>query len=158
MRILAGILIRIAISGAQRLAHPGPLEVVAQFNTVWEAGDIEGALAYVADDAEYELHISDEVLPFAGKTVGRAAIEATLRRIRADWEYILYRPLALAEDGNVVRFQVEFMYRHRASGEVLSGRFRLVMRVEDGLIKRADEYHDRAKVEAFMRLVGDPKP
>jgi hypothetical protein len=31
------------------------------------------------------------------------------------------------------------------------------MRIEDGLIKRADEYHDRAKVEAFMRLVGRPE-
>ena len=30
----------------------------------------------------------------------------------------------------------------------------MIMRVEDGLIVRADEYHDRAKVEAFMRLFG----
>jgi ketosteroid isomerase-like protein len=44
------------------------------------------------------------------------------------------------------------MYRHRRSGEVLSGRFRMIMRVEDGLIVRTDEYHDRAKVEAFLRL------
>jgi len=136
------------------LPHPDPLEVVTQFNRAWEAGDIEAALTYVADDAVYELHVSDEVLPFGGTTAGRAAIEAMLRRIRADWEYILYRPLPLTQAGNIVRFQVEFMYRHRASGEVLSGRFRLVMRIEDGLIKRADEYHDRAKVEAFMRLVG----
>ena len=49
------------------------------------------------------------------------------------------------------------MYRHRASGEVLSGRFRMVMQVKDGLIDRADEYHDRAKVEAFLRLVGQPR-
>ncbi len=49
------------------------------------------------------------------------------------------------------------MYRHRASGEVLDGRFRHVMRVKDGLIVRTDEYHDRAKVETFMRLVGGPQ-
>ncbi len=137
----------------------GPLEVVAQFNAAWDPGDIEAALAFVAEDAVYELHISDQVLPFGGASVGRAAIEATLRRIRADWEYILYRPLAPTADGNTVRFQVEFMYRHRASGEVLSGRFRLVMLIEDGLIKRADEFHDSAKVEAFMRLVaGSEEP
>jgi ketosteroid isomerase-like protein len=50
------------------------------------------------------------------------------------------------------------MYRHRDSGEVLSGRFRHVMRVENGLIRRVDEFHDRAKVEAFMRLVKATKP
>jgi len=136
------------------LLHPAPADVVAKFNAAWEAGDVEAALAFVADDAVYELHISSEVLPFGGQAVGRAAIEATFRRIRADWDYILYRPLALTEAGDIVRFQVEFMYRHLASGQVLSGRFRLVMRIEGGLIKRADEYHDRAKVEAFMRLVG----
>jgi ketosteroid isomerase-like protein len=141
------------------LLHPAPAEVVAKFNAAWENGDIESALRFVAEDAAYELHISNEVLPFGGQTIGRDAIAATLRRIRADWDYILYRPLALTEAGNIVRFQVEFMYRHRASGEVLNGRFRLVMRIEDGLIVRADEYHDRAKVEAFMRLVrGSGKP
>jgi uncharacterized protein len=136
------------------LSDPGPLDVVTHFNKAWEAGDIEGALAFVAENAVYELHVSNDVLPFGGEAVGRAAIEAAFRRIRADWEYILYRPLALAGHGDIVRFQVEFMYRHRASGEVLSGRFRLVMRIENGLIARTDEYHDRAKVEAFMRLVG----
>jgi len=91
---LVGILNRIARGWERGLPHPDPLEVVTQFNRAWEAGDIEAALTYVADDAVYELHVSDEVLPFGGTTAGRAAIEAMLRRIRADWEYILYRPLA----------------------------------------------------------------
>jgi ketosteroid isomerase-like protein len=135
------------------LPHPDPLAVVTHFNAVWDAGDIEGVLALLADNAEYELHISKEVLPYGGLACGRADIGDKLRLMRADWEYILYRPFSLAADGSIVRFQVEFMYRHRESGQVLSGRFRLVMRVEDGKILRVDEFHDRAKVEAFMRLV-----
>jgi ketosteroid isomerase-like protein len=131
-----------------------PTDVVAGFNAAWAAGDIEAALAFIAEDAVYELHISGDVLPFGGVTAGRANIATTLRKIRTEFEYILYRPLRYAAAGDTARFQVEFMYRHRASGEVLSGRFRLVMQVKDGLIVRADEYHDRAKVEAFMRLVG----
>jgi ketosteroid isomerase-like protein len=62
--------------------------------------------------------------------------------------------ISISSKGDVVRYQVEFMYRHRQSGETLSGRFRMVMRVKDGLLIRADEYHDRPKVEAFMRLFG----
>jgi ketosteroid isomerase-like protein len=140
------------------LPHPDPFAVVANFNTLWEAGDIDAALALIANDAEFELHISIDVLPYGGMAAGRDAIEAKLRRMRADWDYILYRPFALAADGNIVRFQVEFMYRHRESGQVLSGRFRFVMRVENGLIVRVDEFHDRAKVEAFMRLVRASRP
>jgi ketosteroid isomerase-like protein len=135
------------------LPHAAPIDVVAGFNAAWAAGDIEGALSFIAEDAVYELHISSDLLAFGGVTAGRANIAAALRKIRADFEYILYRPRRYAAAGDTVRFQVEFMYRHRASGEVLSGRFRLVMQVKDGLLVRADEYHDRAKVEAFMRLV-----
>ncbi len=40
------------------------------------------------------------------------------------------------------------------AAKCLSGRFRMIMRVENGLLVRTDEYHDRAKVEAFMRLFG----
>jgi ketosteroid isomerase-like protein len=131
-----------------------PTEVVAAFNATWAAGDIAAALSYVAEDAVYELHISGELVSSGGVTEGRDNIGAVLRKLRAEFEYILYRPFPLNSDGESVRFQVEFMYRHRASGEVLTGRFRQVVRVRDGAIARVDEYHDRAKVEAFMRLVG----
>ena len=130
----------------------GPADVVRRFTLFWVPGDIDGAIALVAEHAVYALYISGDLLPFAGETAGRANIEGALRQIRTDFEYLLYRPLDLIEQGDEVRYQVEFMYRHRRSGEVLNGRFRMIMRVEDGLIVRADEYHDRAKVEAFLRL------
>lgn len=131
----------------------GPLEIVTHFNALWATGDIEGALALFAEDAVYELHISADVLPFGGQSVGRTAIGETMRRMHASWEHILYRPLALTAKGDTVRFQVEFMCRHLASGETLSGRSRIVMRVENALIRRVDEYHDGPKFQAFMRLV-----
>jgi ketosteroid isomerase-like protein len=145
------------------LRHPTPIEVANRFNAAWAGGDIDKAISCVAEDAVYALHISDavyalhisgEALPHGGETLGRAKIGAALRRVREDFEYILYRPFKLTADGSTVRFQVEFMYRHRESGEMLNGRFRMVMEVKYGFLVRTDEYHDRAKVEAFMRLVG----
>lgn len=136
------------------MRHPTPIEVVNGFNAAWAGGDIDKAISYVAEDAVYALHISGEALPHGGENLGREKIEAALRRVREDFEYILYRPFKLTADGDTVRFQVEFMYRHRDSGEMLNGRFRMVIQVRDGLLVRTDEYHDRAKVEAFMRLVG----
>ena len=62
-------------------------------------------------------------------------------------------PFNIHDEGDRVRLQVEFMYRHRASGEPLSGIFRLVLQFRDGEIIRGDEYHDRARIEAFMRLI-----
>lgn len=135
-----------------RSAAADPAEVVRRFNEAWGPGDIDEALKLVGDDAVYNLYISEDLLPIGGQTVGRANIEAALRKAREDFEYLLYRPLDLVTKGNEVRSQVEFMYRHRRSGEVLTGRFRIIMQIENNLIVRADEYHDRAKVEAFLRL------
>lgn len=133
-----------------------PEETVKSFNAAWVAGDIERSLAHVHEDAVYALYLSDELLPFAGETRGRAAIEASLREMRRQFKYLLYRPHNLITEGDVVRLRVEHIYRHLASGELLGGTFRLVFTVRDGLVVRAEEYHDRAMVEAFMRLFGAP--
>ena len=131
-----------------------PIEIVSSFNEAWAANHVDAAMAWVAEDAVYALYVSGELLPTGGETVGRHNIAVALLKIRECFEYLLYRPLHLHAKGDVVRYQVEFMYRHRQSGETLSGRFRMVMQVRDGLLIRADEYHDRARVEAFMRLFG----
>ena len=136
------------------MPQPTPIEVVKGFNAEWALGNIENAIAYIAEDAVYALHISGDVLSHGGEHVGRQKIATVLKKVREEFEYILYRPLQLTADGDTVRFQVEFMYRHRESGEKLEGRFRMVMVVKDGKLARTDEYHDRAKVEAFMRLFG----
>jgi ketosteroid isomerase-like protein len=133
-----------------------PLEAVEEFNAAWAVGDVDAAMSWAAENCVYALYISGELLPHGGETFGREKIGAALRQVRVDFDYLLYRPMHLQAKDDVVRFQVEFMYRHRQSGEMLSGRFRFVMRVKEGLIIRADEYHDRAKVEAFMRLFGHP--
>jgi ketosteroid isomerase-like protein len=127
-----------------------PEDVVRRFNASWIPGDVESAIRFVAEDCVYALYISDEVLPFGGETRGRENIKAAFHMMRDQFEYILYRPQILAVDRDKVRQRVEFMYRHKKSGETLTGNFRLILRVKDGLLVRGDEYHDRPMVEAFM--------
>jgi ketosteroid isomerase-like protein len=138
--------------GASRTATSAT-DTVREFVRAWSDGDIDRAMSVVAEDAVYELHISNEVLPLGGETRGRAAITKALADVRDQFEYLLYRGHNYTETDDTVRYAVEFMYRHRLSDETLSGRFRVVMKLRGGLIVRADEYHDRALVEAFMRLV-----
>lgn len=127
--------------------------ILRRFVRAWAEGDIPETMRYIAHDCVYALHISEVALPFAGETVGARAIEGTLRHIRDNFDYLLYRPFNVHDEKEQVRLQVEFLYRHRASGEPLSGQFRLVLKFRDGLIVRGDEYHDRARIEAFMRLI-----
>lgn len=139
--------------GGMDLHRRSAEETIRQFLTIWASGDVEASASFIADDCVYALYISSEALPFAGETVGKANIVGALHLMRVQFDYLLFRPHHYVSEGDTVRLRVEHMYRHRASGEVLSGNFRLVFEVRDGLIARADEYHDRAMVEAFIRLV-----
>jgi ketosteroid isomerase-like protein len=133
-----------------------PKEVVQKFVKVWAAGDLAATMSLVAEDARYTLHLSDELIFIGGETVGRDNIEQALRQVRREFDYLVFRPMTIVARGDVVRLRMEFMYRHMASGQILSGRFRLIIGVKDGLIFKADEYHDRPMVEAFLRLYVAP--
>ena len=131
-----------------------PKAVVETGMRAWAALDIDAALVCFAPGAVHVLHVSETALAFGGETVGHAAIRARFLAMHDQFEYLLYRPMNFRAEGDVVRGTVEFMYRHRASGEILSGQSRKVLTVRGGLITRFDEYHDAARIEAFMRLFG----
>lgn len=130
-----------------------PRQVVGRFNTAWEHGDLDAAMSCAAEDCVFTLHVSEDVVEHAGRAVGREQIRATLAAARRHYDYILYRPHVLGVDGETVRVRVEFMGVHRASGERIGMTFRHVFVVRDGLIATCDEYHDRAKLEAYLRLI-----
>ncbi len=130
-----------------------PASIVRDFQKAWEANDLDAAIALMADDAIYTLHISDAIVPYGGEHRGKANIRACFTALLETFEGLLDRSFPVIVDGNNVRGQVEFIYRHRVSYHILSGRYRLLWEIRDGLIVRCDEYHDTARVEAFMRLV-----
>jgi len=125
----------------------------------YAAGNLAAFMDMLADDIEYALYIDKADLAFAGETRGKEALSQRIAQMHASFDYVLFRPLAVrAVDATTTHNQVEFMYRHKATGEMLSGRFRLVLTVEDGRVRRIEEYHDVARVQAFLRLVGGVQP
>lgn len=130
-----------------------PASVVRYFQKAWETNDLDAAIALMADDAIYTLHISKAIVPYGGEHRGKVAIRACFTALLETFEGLLDRPFPVFVDGNNVRGQVEFIYRHRVSFHILSGRYRVLWEICDGLIVRCDEYHDTARVEAFMHLV-----
>jgi ketosteroid isomerase-like protein len=125
---------------------------------VYAAGDLDAFMEMLTDDITYVLYVDQDVLPFAGETKGKADFRERIAQMHQSFEYVLYRPLGVRAVGDVVHSQVEFMYRHRASQEMLSGRFRLVVTVRGDLVSRVEEYHDAERVKAFIRLVGGVEP
>jgi ketosteroid isomerase-like protein len=126
--------------------------MVKSFFVSWSAQDVELAAMHFHDDMVYELHSVTRELPYTGVTRGKAAVRDLLFTILKDFDYLKYEAHINSVEGDIVRAQVAFIYRHRQSGEVLEGTRRLVFRLKDGLIIRMDRYHDDQLVDAFMRL------
>ncbi|MFM9845858.1 MAG: nuclear transport factor 2 family protein [Hyphomicrobiaceae bacterium] len=126
--------------------------IVESFLACWSVQDVEMTIAHVHDDFVYALYISETALPYGGETRGKDNVRAVLFAILAEFDYLRYDAEIIAIEGDVVRASVAFVYHHRRTGENLSGTKRMVLQLKDGLITRIDEYHDAAKVEAFMRL------
>ena len=126
--------------------------VVGSFLACWSVQDVEMTVAHVHEDFVYALYISETALPYGGETRGRDNVRAVLYAILAEFDYLRYEPEIISVEGDVVRVAATFVYHHRRTGEDLSGTKRMVFQLSDGRIARIDEYHDAAKVEAFMRL------
>jgi len=130
-----------------------PLQTVTEFNVHWGRGDLDAAMRLVADDCVLTVHVSEDLVEHAGQWVGADQIRLALATARHHYDYVLYRPLIMGTEGNTVRVRVEFIGKHRPSGEPMSMMFRQVIVVENGHITRCDEYHDRSKLEAYLKLI-----
>lgn len=126
--------------------------VVESFLACWSVQDVEMTIEHVHDDFVYALYISETALPCGGETRGKDNVRAVLYTMLAEFDYLRYEPEIVAVEGDIVRASIAFVYHHRRTGEDLSGTKRMVLQLKGGLIARIDEYHDAARVEAFMRL------
>jgi ketosteroid isomerase-like protein len=128
-------------------------EVVAEFNRCWEAADLESCTRLIAADCVFILHVAADLVEHAGQWNGREQIRLALAAARQHYDYILYRPQIMGADEQTVRVRVEFIGTHRATGARIEMIFRQVFTVAADLISRCEEYHDRAKLEAYLRLI-----
>lgn len=99
------------------------------------------------------MFIPQDVVPFGGETRGRAAMADRMRTILTLFEMVHFVPIFFKTDGQVEHTRVNYGFRHRKTGELISGVMRLVATVEHGLISDLKEFHDLEKVRAFMRLI-----
>ena len=124
--------------------------------TAHSLGDLPAAAAFFAEDAVYAIYVDKDILPFAGEVVGISPILRLWQDLLVPFELVQHAPRNIACDEDIVRCQVNFAFRHRASGEVIDGILRIVAQVQDGQIVRYREYHDQERLRAFMRLVAQP--
>jgi ketosteroid isomerase-like protein len=128
------------------------LEVTETLLGRWRDDPAGCMSAFVAPDVVYTLNVDPHALLLGGETRGWDAVNAKMLGIREVFDYLVFKPRIFAIRGNEVRARIDFLFRHKRSGELLSGQMRSVFQVRDGLIVRVDEYVDAPLIESFMRL------
>lgn len=126
-------------------------DVLTAAHDAWNEGDIERCLAQYADDLTYWCNAGSlDGVPYVIE--GKQSYRTFLMSITAvaDSEARLER--FQFEDG-VLRGQIKASIRHRRTGLVLAGSYRMIATYRGRKIARIEEYHDAAKMAAFWRMV-----
>jgi ketosteroid isomerase-like protein len=122
------------------------------FTTAYRLRDLDQCARYFSDDCEYAIFIPSQILPFGGSIVGASAIYDCHVSVDRDFELLKYEPRSLLRKDQQIRTQIEFAFRHRASGEIIDGVMRIEASFRDGKVVIWREFHDCERIEAFMRL------
>ena len=108
----------------------------------------------MADDVVYQLHMKQTACPYAGATVGKEALRTAFFKLLADWDYLATDVTRVSVEGNIGKAHVQCRYHHIKSGETIDGTVMFAFEVTNGFATHIDEYHDQAKFEAFLTMVG----
>ncbi len=130
-----------------------PLHTTQSIYALYARGELDALATLTAEDIVYVLYADRDTVPFGGVTIGKRAFIDRLRMIHALFDFLAYDVTGCRQTRDEVHGRVHFHVRHKATGETIEGSMRHIFWLRDGLLARLAEYHDRARIEAFMRLV-----
>ena len=130
-----------------------PVDIARAMWALYAVRDVPKFLSFAADGLAYSMFIPQEVLPFGGETIGRAAFSDRIQMVFSQFYTLRYEGMVLGHEGNTVRGQVAYCFKHKATGEAIEGVMRQVFHFEDGKVARLHEFHDVERIRAFVRLV-----
>jgi len=129
-----------------------PDQTVRKLLAAWSVSDLDRTMDHIHQDCTHVVHVNCDAIPVAGRAEGHEAMREQLCLMIACFDYLLFRPIDVSSEGNMVRTRVEFGVRHKGSGQDFWGRLRLIIEVREGLVYSIEEFHDAPMLEAFMRF------
>jgi hypothetical protein len=122
-------------------------EVVVGSYAALNRGDIDGALAALAEDAEWH---ESGALPDAGVYIGREAIRAFLTEFLDSWESFEQEITETREAGDRVAVFIHLTAVGRGSSVEVDARYAHVWTMRDGQGVRVDAFYEREEALAAI--------
>lgn len=128
------------------------ISIVRDAYTSWTERDMDALFANIHPDIIYVLHLDPAVMPLGGEHRGKETFRTILDQLAATFAYLRFERSRYTQDGNVVRFHVDYSYLHKSSRQILSSSYLAEVTVVDRQIVRIEEFPDAGFVEAFFRF------
>ncbi|MGI9522685.1 MAG: nuclear transport factor 2 family protein [Hyphomicrobiaceae bacterium] len=127
-----------------------------RFLVFWAEDAYDESLELLAEDVKYKDNALPTWAPNSGTFLGRDAVREAMRQSSEHWDYVARRlgPLR-PHRADPTRFhcQIEHAARHRASGEMLFYKNRMVAKIKGERIAEIKLFHDVAQFQAFLGLI-----
>lgn len=127
--------------------------ILASYCADYRARDIIGCLRHFTDDIVFAVYLDPGLVTYAGITIGRRALQRRLEDIDAQIEVTDFRVASAQQTATDLHGSVAFRFVHRRTGQDIAGSFRVIATLRDGKFCRFEAHHDRARFEAFFRLI-----
>jgi len=127
-----------------------PLEIVkASYEAMLDRGDLEGFLAFFAEDG---VLLEADSLPYGGRYVGADAIRGALIKVVETFSEFSFKPDVFATSGEWVIAYGTFAVTVRSTGKKVSFPLAEATHVVDGKIKLINPvYSDTAAILAVLQ-------
>jgi ketosteroid isomerase-like protein len=134
---------------------PSAGDVLVAYWKCWRQRDKAATLALITDDVEYEMFIPVDVLPFGGRSVGKAATADRLQMMIDIFDVLHYDGVLFGESEATARGRVSIHVRHRMTGQEISVSMRQVVEVRDGLLSSIKVFTDVESIRATMAMIAN---
>jgi ketosteroid isomerase-like protein len=131
-------------------------ELLRTIYTAYREKRLDDALAHLADDFRFTLHLPKETIPGAGSPVGKAEASVMFQGFMDSYDFLAYDPgdISVSPEGDRATASPAIRYRHKATGNTIEARISHFWNFRGGKALSLDEYHDTARIMAFLATIG----
>jgi ketosteroid isomerase-like protein len=125
---------------------------LAAIYTAYEKGDFDTALSAFDDEADFISYLPVDIFPYLGRRRGRTAIAEMMLGVRAQFEFLSYKPTFMVVEGEDAAAIIEMRVKQRSTGRVINVNLGHFIHFRGGRIVDFREFTD--SFDAVQQVLG----
>jgi len=125
-------------------------EIVQDMYASFAQGDISRLLSYIAENCQWTVPGSKEVVPTAGVYSGRTQIAQFFATLRESTEFDAFEPRQFIAEGDQVAVVGQYKARLKGTRQAAASDWMMLFTLQAGKLVRFQEFYDTGSVERIF--------